>query len=96
MKSPPKNITREIVFSGNGFWLRYPDERKYLKQWCHSWDGKVGEICLKVGEASKSLQQMRFVRGPLYEAIKDATGHDFRQIWIMPIDWQKVDDAMMR
>jgi len=30
------------------------------------------------------------------EIVKDATGHNFRQIWIMQIDWRKVDDAMMR
>ena len=70
-----KKITAEIYFDPMlGYVCKSDRDIRRIEDFARDNARQSGEVTLTVGEPSKSVQQMRFYRGPLTKAFIDATG----------------------
>ena len=68
-----------VRFKGGKMLFRHPGDAAYFRRFCERFSGERGYIYIAPGEMEKSVQQLRFLHGPLIDAFVRLTGNADRQ-----------------
>lgn len=68
-----------IRFKDGKMLFRHPGDADYFRRFCERFSGERGYIYIAPGEMEKSVQQLRFLHGPLIDAFVRLTGNADRQ-----------------